>query len=275
MNEIVAQSNAESVLANIDRLIIWERNAVEKLETGWVRLASLLLEAKRGEYWKVRGMTSEEEYINAVFPDSRSNYFALIAIVENLTPHLPRELLESLGRSKCEDMVRIQRQCGLVPEKWILHAKQDSKRVFRRRVRDFVATFHKPQKTNGQPESSHPAEREPEVEDEILKFRIFGNGILIVRRALDTARMMLGTDKSMGYLLENICADFCAGVYSPDEPMIGNGFRLMIIQHALESMEWNEETANRLISMIAATLEKRKDFRKEQTCESQDAASWG
>ena len=33
----------------------------------------------------------------------------------------------------------------------------------------------------------------------------------MVERALDTAALMLGSDKSRGYCLEMICADFLAG----------------------------------------------------------------
>jgi hypothetical protein len=34
----------------------------------------------------------------------------------------------------------------------------------------------------------------------------------VVEQALETAALMLGSDKSRGYLLELICADFLAGV---------------------------------------------------------------
>jgi len=33
----------------------------------------------------------------------------------------------------------------------------------------------------------------------------------VVEKALETAGLMLGTDKSRGYCLEMICADFLAG----------------------------------------------------------------
>jgi len=33
----------------------------------------------------------------------------------------------------------------------------------------------------------------------------------VVEKALETAALMLGTDKSRGYCLEMICADFLAG----------------------------------------------------------------
>jgi hypothetical protein len=36
-------------------------------------------------------------------------------------------------------------------------------------------------------------------------------GISVIEQAIDTAALMLGTDKSRGYCLEMICADFLAG----------------------------------------------------------------
>jgi len=33
----------------------------------------------------------------------------------------------------------------------------------------------------------------------------------VIEQALETAALMLGSDKSRGYLLEMICADFLAG----------------------------------------------------------------
>jgi hypothetical protein len=44
----------------------------------------------------------------------------------------------------------------------------------------------------------------------------------VVERALETAALMLGTDKSRGYCLEMICADFLAGA-AVEAPAIGRG----------------------------------------------------
>lgn len=48
---------------------------------------------------------------------------------------------------------------------------------------------------------------------EILYFKIYKSQIPVVEQALEAAAMMLGTDKSRGYCLEMICADFLAGVH--------------------------------------------------------------
>ena len=46
---------------------------------------------------------------------------------------------------------------------------------------------------------------------EIIYFKLYKSQIPIVEQALETAALMLGTDKSRGYCLEMICADFLAG----------------------------------------------------------------
>jgi hypothetical protein len=46
---------------------------------------------------------------------------------------------------------------------------------------------------------------------EILYFKVYRSQLPVVEKALETAGLMLGTDKSRGYCLEMICADFLAG----------------------------------------------------------------
>ena len=47
---------------------------------------------------------------------------------------------------------------------------------------------------------------------EILYFKAYKSQLPVIEQALETAGLMLGTDKSRGYCLEMICADFLAGV---------------------------------------------------------------
>ena len=51
---------------------------------------------------------------------------------------------------------------------------------------------------------------------EIIYFKLYKSQLPIVEKALEIAALMLGTDKSRGYCLEMICADFLAGA-SQDE----------------------------------------------------------
>ena len=46
---------------------------------------------------------------------------------------------------------------------------------------------------------------------EIIYFKVYKSQIPVIEQALETAALMLGTDKSRGYCLEMICADFLAG----------------------------------------------------------------
>ena len=46
---------------------------------------------------------------------------------------------------------------------------------------------------------------------EIIYFKIYKSQIPVIEQALETAALMLGSDKSRGYCLEMICADFLAG----------------------------------------------------------------
>jgi hypothetical protein len=51
---------------------------------------------------------------------------------------------------------------------------------------------------------------------EIIYFKLYKSQLPVVEQALETAALMLGTDKSRGYSLEMICADFLAGANSQD-----------------------------------------------------------
>jgi hypothetical protein len=46
---------------------------------------------------------------------------------------------------------------------------------------------------------------------ELIYFKIYKSQIPVIEQAIDTAALMLGSDKSRGYCLEMICADFLAG----------------------------------------------------------------
>jgi hypothetical protein len=46
---------------------------------------------------------------------------------------------------------------------------------------------------------------------EIIYFKLYKSQIPVIEQAIETAALMLGSDKSRGYCLEMICADFLAG----------------------------------------------------------------
>ncbi len=46
---------------------------------------------------------------------------------------------------------------------------------------------------------------------EIIYFKLYKSQLPVVEKAIETAGLILGTDRSRGYCLEMICADFLAG----------------------------------------------------------------
>jgi hypothetical protein len=46
---------------------------------------------------------------------------------------------------------------------------------------------------------------------EIVYFKLYESQMPVIERAIETAALMLGSDRSRGYCLEMICADFLAG----------------------------------------------------------------
>ena len=46
---------------------------------------------------------------------------------------------------------------------------------------------------------------------EIIYFKLYQSQMPIIEKAIETAALMLGSDRSRGYCLEMICADFLAG----------------------------------------------------------------
>ena len=48
---------------------------------------------------------------------------------------------------------------------------------------------------------------------ELIYFKVYKSQIPVIEQAIETAALMLGSDKSRGYCLEMICADFLAGAH--------------------------------------------------------------
>ena len=52
-----------------------------------------------------------------------------------------------------------------------------------------------------------------DAKSELIYFKVYKSQIPVIEQAIETAALMLGTDKSRGYCLEMICADFLAGAF--------------------------------------------------------------
>jgi hypothetical protein len=54
-----------------------------------------------------------------------------------------------------------------------------------------------------------------------IYFKLYKTQVPVIEQAIETAALMLGTDKSRGYCLEMICADFLAGAnLENDDPTV-------------------------------------------------------
>ena len=48
---------------------------------------------------------------------------------------------------------------------------------------------------------------------ELIYFKVYKSQMPVIEQAIEVAALMLGSDKSRGYCLEMICADFLAGAH--------------------------------------------------------------
>jgi len=102
--------------------------------------------------------------------------------------------LKQVGWSKATELAKLARREGQNFDcaTWLHRAQQMPREEFKREVEKHLT---------GQ-------ETEPW---EIIYFKLYKSQLPVVEQALETAALMLGTDKSRGYCLEMICADFLAG----------------------------------------------------------------
>jgi len=50
----------------------------------------------------------------------------------------------------------------------------------------------------------------------LIYFKVYKSQVPVIEQVIDTAALILGSDKSRGYCLEMICADFLAGAHIED-----------------------------------------------------------
>jgi hypothetical protein len=181
------------VLGKIDEILAWEQRKDTERDTKFVELGRYLCEVREGQYWRLEKLKSFDEFLARRFPESRRKAYYLMSIHENLPPQARRQLKE-IGWTKGLELAKLARRDGQKFESaiWLHKAKALSTDQFRREV-----------------------ERELTGEDsepwELLYFKLYKSQIPVIDRALETAALMLGSDRSRGYCLEMICADFLAG----------------------------------------------------------------
>ena len=176
------------VLTKIDEILAWERQKEAERDTRFVELGRYLCEVRAGQYWRVENVKSFDEFLARRFPESRRKAYYLMSIHE----HLPAQARKELGWAKGLELAKIARRDrqGFDCATWLHKAREMPKEEFKREV----------EKELTGKESS-----------EIVYFKLYKSQIPVVEQAIETAALMLGTEKSRGYCLEMICADFLAG----------------------------------------------------------------
>lgn len=254
----VDKKDAQKTLEEVDNLLQVAEQAVEQAGSCFIDLSFLLLKVKRGAFWTERGYHSEQEYIDKVFPQSRAQYYTFIRFGTHLSGYA-RPKLKQWGRSKCEDLVRLHLHFnGEVPQEWLDHLDQDNKDTFRRRVRAYLDALDTKERKEVTAGEDKPAPAE--TEDAFITFKIFGNGIHTVNLALDTMAKIIGSDKSQGYRLELICANFNSQF--AEDGITGhvagkNAYILGTIEGLVRQLDFNvPDTSEMLIGIVAKGVEK-------------------
>jgi len=181
------------VLAKIDEILTWEQGMQRERDTRFVELGRYLCEVRAGQYWRLEKLGSFDEFLEKRFPESRRKAYYLMTIHEHL-PRIPKPELKLVGWTKATELVKVARREGQRFESaiWLHKARSMQTEEFKREVERHLT---------GQ-------EGEPW---EIIYFKVYKSQLPVIEQALETAALMLGTDKSRGYCLEMICADFLAG----------------------------------------------------------------
>jgi hypothetical protein len=181
------------VLGKIDEILSWEQSKERESDQRFVELGQCLCEVRAGQYWRLENLKSFDDYLEKRFPESRRKAYYLMAIHENLT-RIPKQQLREVGWSKATEMAKVARRDGNEFDcaTWLHKAKELPKDAFKREV------------------ERHLTGRDTEPW-EIIYFKLYKSQLPVVEQALERAALMLGTDKSRGYCLEMICADFLAG----------------------------------------------------------------
>jgi len=187
------RQRAVFVLSKIDEILAWERAREQERDSKFVELGRYLCEVRAGQYWRVDNVRSFDEFLERKFPESRRKAYYLMAIHEQLTPLRKREL-EQIGWTKARELAKVARRDrqGFESAPWVHKATTMPREEFKREVDRYL--------TGKESESW-----------ELLYFKAYKSQLPVIEQALETAGLMLGSDKSRGYCLEMICADFLAG----------------------------------------------------------------
>lgn len=181
------------VLTKIDEILSWDKAVQRERDTRFVELGRYLCEVRSGQYWRLDQMTSFDEFLEQKFPESRRKAYYLMAIHEQLN-RVPKHQLKEVGWTKATELAKLARREGQRFESaiWLHKARAMQTEEFKREVEKHLTG-----------RNSEPWE--------LLYFKVYKSQLQVIEQALETAGLMLGTNRSRGYCLEMICADFLAG----------------------------------------------------------------
>ena len=186
------KARAQEVLKKIDEILRWEARVDEQKDQRFAELGKYLCEVRDKGYWRL-GYRSFEHFLEAKFPDSRRKAYYLMSIHDHLK-QIPTQEIESLGWSKALELAKVARSEGrhFDSATWLHRAKESSKQELKEEVyKYFTGQDYEPY--------------------EMVYFKLYESQLPVEERALHVASRMVGTERSRGYCLELVCADFLAG----------------------------------------------------------------
>lgn len=193
------KARAEQVLARIDEILRWEERLDRQKDQKFAELGKCLCEVRNDKYWRL-AYQSFEAYLEDKFPDSRRKAYYLMSIHDHLR-QIPTAEIENLGWSKALELAKVARSEGrrFDSATWLHKAKECTKQELKEEVyKYFTGQDYEPY--------------------EMVYFKLYESQLPIVERALYVASRMVGSERSRGYCLELICADFLAGRTEESSP---------------------------------------------------------
>jgi hypothetical protein len=216
------------VLSKIDEILAWEQRKEAERDTRFVELGRYLCEVRAGQYWRLENQKSFDEFLGRRFPESRRKAYYLMSIHEHLPPQARKEL-KNIGWTKGRGLAKLARAEGqrfdCAP--WVHKARSMPREEFTREVEKELTG-----------RDSEPSE--------LIYFKVYKSQAPVIEQAIDTAALMLGSDKSRGYCLEMICADFLAGAQLENgnpEILLFSMLRLFRFLSAAQKQEFLQQVA--------------------------------
>ncbi len=187
------ERRARFVLGKIDEILAWEQRVQHERDSRFVDLGRYLCEVRARQYWRLENLASFDDFLARRFPDGRRKAYYLMSIHENI-PRPLRPELRAIGWTKAAELAKVARADGeaFKSASWLHKAQSLAREEFKQEV------------------EQHLTGRAGEPYD-LVTFKLYRTQLRVIEQAIETAAKLLGSDRSRGYCLEMICADFLAG----------------------------------------------------------------